>query len=333
MHTSYENFIIIKILLKEWYNNKQIAGKINKHPSTVGRLLCRYNFPSLSAKKIESLRKETRIILNKKIHNRIIPDSKLEKFILHRFKQWDSPEQIWWRWKLEQKELHNQEEKLSKDTIYKYLYQNQAKDIIKKYLRRKWKRYRNRKQNKLYNKYQIENRTLIDDRPKSIETRKHIWHWEWDTIIWKSQKWAILTNVERKSWYLLASKLTWKNARLLAETTIRLFYPIPKNKKKTITYDNGREFAEHFLISYHTKISIYFAHPYHSWERWTNENTNWLLRQYIPKKTDFNNVTKENLKKYVDTINSRPRKRLWYKTPEEVFWGSRKRLTKNCVLN
>jgi IS30 family transposase len=98
-----------------------------------------------------------------------------------------------------------------------------------------------------------------------------------------------------------------------------LFRQIPKYKRKTITYDNGKEFSEHRLIEYYTKTKVYFAHPYHSWERGTNENTNGLLRQFIPKKTDFITVTKEDLEHYTHLINHRPRERLDYLTPHEVF--------------
>jgi IS30 family transposase len=166
-------------------------------------------------------------------------------------------------------------------------------------------------------------RKMIDMRPKIIETRERIWDWEWDTVIWIRwwNKEVILTNVERKSWYLLASKIKDKSWNSVLDETIKIFSKIPKYKRKTMTYDNWREFSEHRMIEYFTWFDIYFAHPYHSRERWTNENTNWLLRQFLPKKTDFQRISKNQLKYYVSLINSRPRKRLNFLSPNEIFFN------------
>jgi IS30 family transposase len=117
-----------------------------------------------------------------------------------------------------------------------------------------------------------------------------------------------------------------KNARWVTDAIQLLWNTTPLYKRQTLTFDNGREFADHKILEYFTKTMIYFAHPYHSWERWTNENTNGLLREYIPKKTDFSTVTQEQLNIFVEKINSRPRKRLWYFTPYEMFH-------KNCCVS
>ena len=167
---------------------------------------------------------------------------------------------------------------------------------------------------------------MIDRRPKIIEKREHLGHWEWDTVVWPRwwSKQVILTNAERKSWYYLATKLQSSHAEWVTVATKRIFSSFPKYKKKTITYDNWREFSDHRMIEYFTKMTVYFAHPYHSWERWTNENTNWLLRQFIPKWTDMKDISEEELQQYIFLLNSRPRKRLNYLTPYEVFieWKS-----------
>lgn len=240
--------------------------------------------------------------------------SELETFILKKkIKLYWSPEQIAWRWKL------NTNENISKDTIYKYIYENYPK-YSKKYFRRKWKKYiKDRKQ-----KYQLMDRKMIDSRPEEIELRQRIWDWEWDTVVWIRwwSKKAIITNVERKSLYLLATKINNRSWESVLEATIELFKNIPKSKKKTITYDNWREFSEHRMIEYCTWLDVYFAHTYSSWERWTNENTNWLLRQFLPKKTDFKNISQNQLKKFVFLLNSRPRKKLNFLTPFEVFFYS-----------
>jgi IS30 family transposase len=162
---------------------------------------------------------------------------------------------------------------------------------------------------------------------------EEIWHWEWDTIIWKNRSGAILTLVERKTWKILIGELPLgKNAVWLTSVLTRLMSHIPRDKIKSITFDNGREFADHQMMQYELKtlygidVDIYFAHPYCSWERWTNENTNWLVRQYLPKKTEFTNTNtkQKDLDKIQISLDSRPRKRLGYATPDMMFWWNEK---------
>lgn len=324
----------IEILLSEWYSVPKIAKKLWRAKNTLYELFKnnwveywikrKTNWKNWSLKWrwkgkkkiyfntsiIDNKRKNRKSLASKR-YCRIDPWWELEKYILDKIinEQW-SPEQISGRWKFEIWE------RLSKDTIYHFIDYN-YKYLIKKFFRRKGKKYIYSR----YTKYQLQERKMIDKRPKIVDKRKRIWDWEWDTIVWIKwwSKQVILTNVERKSWYLIATKLygsTWEN---VLNSTIDLFKKIPKNKALTITYDNWREFAEHRMIEYFTKITVYFANPYHSWERWTNENTNWLLRQYIPKKTDFKIISEKDLQIYVKRINLRPRKRLGYLNPFEVF--------------
>ena len=121
------------------------------------------------------------------------------------------------------------------------------------------------------------------------------------------------------STYVMIDYVPRATAELIKEKTISRFKRISSNKKLTMTYDNGTEFNDHELISKHTKLDIYFAYPYHSWERGTNENTNGLIRQFFPKKTSFKNITKNDTKRVMRLLNSRPRKKLGYLTPYEVF--------------
>ncbi len=178
------------------------------------------------------------------------------------------------------------------------------------------------------------NRRMIDERKEfypKCETRTEIWHWEWDTVVWIRwwSKEVILTHVERKTGYLLTRKLNRGTGRCVSDATRELFAShgtIPKHKKRSITYDNWKEFSEHRMIEFETKMTVFFAHPYHSWERWTNENTNWFLRQFVPKKTDFSSTTEEQLQYYTELINHRPRERLWWLTPHETFMED-----KSCI--
>jgi len=312
--TDFES-ISIEIYQKEWLNYSEIARKLWRNPSTIKREVERCknkNTLKYSSKTAIKARKEKRSIINKVNKQRIKKDKFLIKYILLKIKKYWSPEQISWR--LREKENIS----ISKDTIYKFIYENHP-ELIKKYFRRKWKKYQKDRKSK----YQLMDRKMIDMRPKIIETRERIWDWEWDTVIWIRwwNKEVILTNVERKSWYLLASKIKDKSWNSVLDETIKIFSKIPKYKRKTMTYDNWREFSEHRMIEYFTWFDIYFAHPYHSRERWTNENTNWLLRQFLPKKTDFQRISKNQLKYYVSLINSRPRKRLNFLSPNEIFFN------------
>lgn len=270
--------------------------------------------------------RERRRSLASRRYCRVESWGKLENYILEKIKNAWSPKQISGRWKLETLET------LSKDTVYRHIYSHH-KELIRKYFRRKWKKYCNHRGNRFNEKYQIADRRLIDERqdiyPK-CEQRMEIWHWEWDTVVWIRwwSKEVILTNVERKTGYLLTRKLKRGTGQCVSEATRELFSNthIPRHKKQSITYDNGREFSEHRIIEYETSMTVFFAHPYHSWERWTNENTNWLLRQFIPKKTDFKDTTEEQLQYYTELINQRPRERLWWFTPHEVFMED-----KSCI--
>lgn len=303
----------IEIYKKEWYNNNQIALKLNKNHTSIDRIVKKYKSPKtwiFYARYCIKMKKLIRSKVNRENKHRI-KDLNLECFILKYTKKYWSPEQIAWRYKEETNKS------LSKDTIYKFIYQNYP-ELIKKYFRRKWKKY----QHKRRERYQLHNRKMIEFRPKEVETRERIWDWEWDTVIWIHwwSKQVILTNVDRKSWYLLARKIKNKTWNSVLEWTLEVFKRIPQYKKLTMTYDNWREFCEHSMIKYLTKLDIYFANPYCSWERWSNENTNWLIRQFAPKKTDFELISQNQLKFYVSLINFRPRKRLNYKTPHEVFF-------------
>ena len=244
---------------------------------------------------------------------------KLEKYILEKIQQYYSPKQISWRWRFECNEP------LSKDTIYSYIYITHP-ELIKKFFRRKGKKY----QHKRKLKYQLDQRRMIDRRPKIIEKRTTLGHWEADTVVWKRKtntKKVILTHVERKSGYLIARVLPNSQAQSVVIATLEEFLKLPKYKRKSMTFDNGREFAHHYDIEREANITTYFAHPYCSRERWTNENTNWLLRQFLPKGSDFESLTEKELQWYVTLINNRPRERLNYLTPHEVFNNN----SKSCI--
>lgn len=316
--------------IKEGYNDSQIARFVHKERSIISRLFKRYPRNWFTALAVIRDRFKIKSQATQS-HLRIEPWGELATYIHKKFFLDWSPDQIVESWKKKQKEESSILVKLSKDTVYDWIYSQYTPKELKKHMRRNNKEYRNRiKEVALGWKYQMGKQKRIDERANNYpkcETREEIGHWEWDTVVWKDHKWAILTLVERKTWKTFIAELPlWKKALWVTTALMRLCKVIPKGKLKTITFDNGREFADHKMmevelkILYGMNVEIYFAYPYHSWERWTNENTNWLIRQYLPKKTDFTNIKQKDLNKIQILLNSRPRKRLNYSTPDQMFW-------------
>ena len=173
----------------------------------------------------------------------------------------------------------------------------------------------------------IKNRVSIDERPEIVAEKSRIGDWEGDTVIGKNHKGGIVTLAERKSRFVLAGHIRSKHADGVTAVITGLLAPY-KDKCHTITFDNGKEFAEHEKVAAELKADIYFAHPYHSWERGLNENSNGLFRQYFPKGMELVNITDEQVLAAVEKLNHRPRKVLGYRTPHEVFFGVEIRYTK-----
>ena len=208
--------------------------------------------------------------------------------------------------------------KLHHETIYQYiLADKQAGGTLYKHLRHQHKTYRKR-YGSAHNRIGIPNRVDIEHRPQEANQRQRVGDWEADTLIGKNHKGALVTLDERKSKLRLAAPLHSKKAPQVKEATIALLQPIAQFVK-TITFDNGKEFAWHEAIAQALECETYFAKPYHSWERGQNENANGLLRQYFPKTMELVEVTLKQVFEAIDKLNSRPRKCLGFKTPYEVF--------------
>ena len=198
--------------------------------------------------------------------------------------------------------------------MYQYVYKYKP-ELVKIYFRRRGKKYQKDRRSK----HQTLNRRMITERPENVYLSQDICHWKVDTIIGKNHKGAITTNVERKSGKLISSKFPNKTAQAVLDATKDDFADLPAKLCVSITYDNGKEFSMHKDIEKSTGMAVYFARAYASWQRGTNENTNGLLRQFIPNGTDFNTVSEEDLERYVNLINNRPLKRLNWKSPNQVF--------------
>jgi len=210
------------------------------------------------------------------------------------------------------------DETISHEWIYQYVYANKrAGDGLHEHLRRQ-KTYRKRT-GSYARRGKIPQATSIEERPEIVEWRARLGDWEVDLIVGKGHQGFVVTLTERKSRFTLLRKVGSKQAELVAQTIIQLLKWV--KHLKTITADNGKEFSNHLQISRHLGVDIYFAHPYASWERGTNENTNGLIRQYLPKSRNLTTVTTKEEFMIMDRLNLRPRKCLDFKTPYEVFFG------------
>ena len=304
---SYEDLVKIETLMEEDFKPTEIAIKLSKDKSCIYRCIKNNSVEGeFKASVAYELIRQRKLSCIKP--RRLLPDTVLAKYVVDKIEEYWSPEQIANNWKEAEKES------LSHETIYKYIYKYKP-ELVKVYFRRRGKKYQHDRRSK----HQILNRRMIDKRPESVELRKEIGHWEGDTIIGKNHKGAICTNVERKSGKLIAIKLPNKTAQAVLDATKDGFADLPARLCISMTYDNGKEFSKHEDIEKETGMTVYFARAYASWQRGTNENTNGLLRQFIPKGTDFDIVSDDDLAKYVDLINNRPRKRLNWLSPNQVF--------------
>ena len=188
------------------------------------------------------------------------------------------------------------------------------------YLHLRCKKKRRKRYGSTSHRGQLLNRVSIDQRPAIVDTRSRFGDWELDTIIGKGHKQAIVSLTERKSRLTLLAKVKRKTAELTSRSIRRLLEPIA-SKVFTLTSDNGKEFARHQEIATALQANFYFAHPYSSWERGLNENTNGLIRQYFPKKHAFTTITEKDISMVINKLNNRPRKCLGFKTPNQVFFG------------
>jgi IS30 family transposase len=222
-----------------------------------------------------------------------------------------SPEQIsgW---------LRDQGIKLSHERIYQMIWQDKRDGgNLWRSLRRRGKRY-NKRAGKNAGRGLIPNRIDISDRPAIVARKARLGDWEGDTVASAGHKGGLLTLVERKSLLTKISKLRRSTARATQRATVRRLKPIG-NFVHTITFDNGKEFAAHQDIAHALKAKIFFATPYHAWERGLNENTNGLIRDFFPKGTDFSTISNAEVAKVERLLNARPRKSLGFRSPQEVF--------------
>lgn len=302
-HLSREERYQISALLKEGLSQSDIAINLGRHKTTISREIARNSgLRGYRPKQANFLAQQRST--NSRNARQMDPSDWLlvERYLQS---QW-SPEQI------------SAKVPISHETIYRHIYADKSfGGTLYSHLRCQKKR-RKRYAVGRDRRGQIIGRRAISDRPAHIEERRQLGHWEGDTLIGKSHKQAIISLVERKSGYAVLAKVGNKTAHLVSSAIIDRLNPIAM-KVQTLTFDNGKEFSDHAKIDSALGSISYFADPYSSWQRGSNENLNGLIRQYIPKSRPLSTVSDKELARIESLVNNRPRKRLGFKTPHEVF--------------
>lgn len=297
----------IYALLKTEQSQTKIAAVIGVHKSTISRELRRNRgkrgYRPQQAHRLAQQRRK------KSVHYCISQETwtKIEE----KLRQDWSPEQVsgWLK--------KNTDISVSHEWVYQHIYMDKRSGgDLHKHLRCQKKR---RKRIGEYDRRgKIPNQVSIDERPEIVENRERIGDWEADTIIGAGKQGAIVTLVERKSRFTLLKQVHRRTATAVGDAIIDLLKPY-LTVSHTITFDNGKEFANHQTIAQILQTDVFFAHPYASWERGTNENTNGLIRQYFPKRSDFLSITDDQISFVKERLNARPRKCLDFQAPSMVF--------------
>jgi len=313
--TSEERYSL-SLFKKQGYSITQIAKIMQRHRSTLYREIQRNSChrtdgayrPSKADSRTRGRRRRSR---RNKYY--LEHDFKLVRVLLRREY---SPEQIVGhirRYKLMKRAF-------SHETIYQYIWRDKAAGGIL-WLNLRQSNKRRRKRYKSYDsRGRLAQKRNISERPASIETRKYIGHWEIDTVHGRGSNHCIVTLLERKTGFVMIGKLINKTTAALNKRTLSLI-KTDSLKFKTITADNGTEFHQYKKIEEGCRAKFYFANPYHSWERGSNENINGLIRQYLPKTKSMAGLTQQQCNQIALKLNRRPRKRYNYKTPEEMYYG------------
>lgn len=316
-HLSREQRYHIYVLKKAGLKQKAIASVLGVSPSTISRELRRnlglkgYRFEQAHRMATERRKLAARLNVYR------IPDSVKQRVIAELQKDW-SPEQI-------AGALAKENLPISHETIYRMVIADRRNGgELYKHLRCRQRKY-NRRHGQTSGRGLIPNRTPIEERSKAANNRTEYGHWEADTVLGTKTKGKVLvTLVERKSRYLVSALAASKSADDVTAALIEAVSPF-KSIVRSITFDNGKEFAQHEKISSVLQCQTFFANPYHSWERGSNENTNGLLRQYFPKGKTLNFTTAEEVKLVEQKINTRPKKVLGYNCPDVIFKKAHKR--------
>ena len=312
--------IVIETLLKENKTKSYIAKHLNRNRSTITREVNTWVIkPSdhYDATIADFFAKQE--YLNKRNLDKINTYKRLKSFVYRGLLSGFSPEQIGGRIKV----LYPNDPvmSISYEAIYQHIYRHRQSYLGKKLIKLLPYHHHKRREKRKFgkNRVRIKDQVNISQRPQHVELRLEVGHWEGDLMIGIGQKSAIGTIVERKTRYTFIVKIENRKSITVTQQFAEILNTLPKYILKSMTYDNGLEMANHKWLAEITGMNIFFANPYSSWERGTNENTNGLIRRFFPKGTDFNNITIEQLKQAQYSLNNRPRKILAYKTPNEIM--------------
>jgi len=311
-HIGPGDWACIGRMLRADHSFREIARTIGKDSGSVSRHVREYGGrDAYDGREVRRRKKMKRIAAMDGI--RVIKGSLLQ-FITQQLKLHKSPEQI-------AGILKRKKQSCDTRTIYRYL--DERAPYLKIYLRSQKGKYRRRRGTKKREKLREQaKKRRIDERPGIVDRRGRIGDFEGDTIQGRDKRVRIVSFVDRKTGYLIAFLLPKMNAELLTSLALKHFQRIPRKKRKTITLDNGPEFSDWERLEKKCGMTVYFAYPYHFWERGSNENINGLLRQYFPRSMDFNLITEQELQYVVCRLNNRERKRLNFKTPKSIFLKS-----------
>lgn len=318
-HITGEQRSALGVLKRLGHTQQEMADQVGVSQSAVSREFTRNrarNKSGYDCRAAGRKSRQRRVKANQRFRKLVRNNPVLRQYVTRKLKRYWSPEQIAGRLNRNRKY-----QLISHQAIYNFIYQERPD--LKKYLRcqkGKWRRrYGTRKREKERDEAK---KKRIDTRPKAVEKRSRLGDWEGDLIEGARGTGSILTHVDRRSGKARCDKLETGTAEEVRQKTNTRFRGDARSKKHTITYDNGSPFASHEMIERDTGMAVYFAFPYHSWERGCNENYNGLFRQFFPKKTSFENIKQKDVDRAERLINTRPRKRLNYRTPNEVFLTS-----------
>ena len=310
----------ISRLLSQNCSFGDIARQLNRQTSTISREVSRGGGNKYTYRAVKAQNRARRNSAKRKSGKfRLNNENKLWRYIYKKLKKKWSPRQIAEELKIDYPRdmtMH-----ISPETIYTYIYvlpRGTLKKELTACLRQNHKRrYKQSRGVKIERK--LEDMLSIEERPKEVEGRIIPGHWEGDLIVGKNNRSVLGTLVERTTRTTILIPLKNRGAEVVAKAFAKEVKKLPQQMKLSMTYDQGREMAQHKLFTKITGVKVYFAHPRSPWERGTNENTNGLIRQFFPKGTDFNKITRYEIKKVQNLLNGRPRQTLNFQKPYQVF--------------
>lgn len=300
-------------------NPSTIGRQLHRDKSTISRELSRNGLPGPAYRAFKAHRRWLKTRKQQGRKRLLFINCRLWQYVVEKLKLRWSPEQIVNRLKIEYP--GDTAMRISHEAIYRYLYvlpKGKLKKALLACLRQQRKR-RYKRGAQAGKQPGIPDLVSITERPEEVESRTIPGHWEGDLLIGRWKRSALGALVERRTRATILVLVRSHHAPDVRRAFAREIQQLPQQLRKTLTYDRGREMVEHKLLTKQTKVKVYFTHPKSPWERGTSENTNGLVRQFFPRKTDFAKISRREVKRVQRLLNQRPRKVLGWKTPEEVF--------------